>query len=197
MITAILMAAGFSKRMYTNKLLLDFQGKPMIEKTMDLIHKQEFDQQLLIAQDNNLKDLANKYHFTFIHNQHPEKGQSQSLKLGIKAAHKGNSFMCFVADQPYLLATTVQLLLDKHKEYPNKIIVPYCHGSNRNPTIFPACYLEELLSIEGDMGGRKILKENPEKVFLVPIEDELSFFDIDTPIEYEAITRNTSYKIED
>jgi len=190
MITAILMASGFSKRMHANKLLLDFQGKPLIAKTMYLIDNQDFDQQLLIAQDNTLNDLANEYNFTFIHNQHPEKGQSESLKLGVQAAHKGNSFMCFVADQPCLLDSTVKSLLHHHKEQPDKIIVPYCNGINRNPTIFPACYLEELLSIEGDVGGRKILKGNPDKIFPVPIEDELSFFDIDTPKAYEFILAN-------
>lgn len=53
------------------------------------------------------------------------------------------------------------------------------------PTIFPYELREELLTIEGDIGGREVIKNNPFLVKKVYIDDCILGLDIDTQEEYK------------
>lgn len=187
MITAILMASGFSKRMNTNKLLLDFKGKPMVEHIMSAISKCHFDEQLLIAKDEQVMHLSSQYQFKLVKNSNAHRGQSESIHLGVSNAKKGNAYMFFVADQPFLSVDTIMQLINAHKSNPAHIIIPSYNGNNKNPTIFPASFSNELLSLDGDVGGRAVIKNNPERIYTLAINDRLSFVDIDTLKSYEQM----------
>jgi len=187
MITAILMASGLSKRMNTNKLLLDINGKPMIEHIMSTISKCHFDEQLLIAKDEQVMRLSSQYKFKLVKNSNAHRGQSESVRLGVSNAKKGNAYMFFVADQPFLSVNTIMQLIDAHKSNPAHIIIPTYHDNNKNPTIFPTSFHNELLALEGDVGGRTVIKNNPERIYPLSINDKLSFVDIDTWKSYKQL----------
>jgi len=187
MITAILMASGFSKRMNTNKLLLDVKGKPMMEHTMSAILQCHFDEQLLIARDEQVMYLSSQYEFKLVKNENAHRGQSESIRLGVSNAKKGNAYMFFVADQPFLSVNTIMQLIDAHKKNPAHIIVPSYNGNNKSPTIFPASYRNKLLSLKGDIGGRSFIKNHPEEIYTLSINDRLSFVDIDTWKSYRQL----------
>ena len=55
------------------------------------------------------------------------------------------------------------------------------------PTIFPYELREELLTIEGDIGGRRIIKDNPFLVKKVYIDNCILGLDIDTQEEYKRL----------
>ena len=58
------------------------------------------------------------------------------------------------------------------------------------PTIFLAKWKSELLKINGDMGGRDIIKNNLSEVLLIDIDNAREGFDIDTWEDYEEIRKN-------
>ena len=58
------------------------------------------------------------------------------------------------------------------------------------PTIFLAKWKSELLKINGDMGGRDIIKNNLSEVLLIDIDNAREGFDIDTWEDYEVIRKN-------
>ncbi|HIT90912.1 MAG TPA: NTP transferase domain-containing protein [Candidatus Merdenecus merdavium] len=189
MLTAILMASGFSRRMKKNKLLLDFQGKPLVEYTMQAIHEYPFDQAFVIARDPIIKSLAQKYGLYVLENPNPQRGQSESIKIGVNAAMESSSYMFFVGDQPFITKELISELANLHKLHPDSIIIPSYEKKNGNPVIFPASLRNSLLEIQGDIGGRYVIRNNPDKVMFCETKDKLPLLDIDTEEDFEQIKR--------
>ena len=188
MITGIIMASGLSRRMGHEKLLLQVNGLPMVEHVIKTAHSSLIDGIVLIYRKDAVKEIGKRYGFKTILNPNPEKGQSEAIKLGIThAPSETDSYMFFVADQPYLSCATINRLIEVFNRDKKCIIIPVYNGKQGNPVIFPAALKEELLSLEGDCGGRIVAERMENLVKLVPIGSDLEGTDIDTREIYETV----------
>jgi molybdenum cofactor cytidylyltransferase len=95
--------------------------------------------------------------------------------------------MFLVGDQPFLDSVTINTLIDQSTKNPQQIIVPVYNGKRGNPVIFPSLFRDDLLAIEGDIGGRAVMEKMEERVKLVPLENSIAHIDIDTQEDYERI----------
>lgn len=68
----------------------------------------------------------------------------------------------------------------------NIITIPTVNNNRFSPVFFPENKKCELLSLNGDTGGKNIIKTTPILNF-VKFSSELEFFDIDTEIEFQFI----------
>ena len=127
-----------------------------------------------------------------------EKGISYTIKAGIMAvqeqkklkkssevthhtAEKEEYYMFAVADQPYLKSQSMIKLIDKVLENKgNKRLVfsLRCGNAVGNPCVFHSSLIPQLLSLEGDKGGRSVAKKYD--CVYVDIADERELMDIDT-----------------
>ena len=188
MITGIILASGFSRRMEDEKLLLEVDGLPMVERVIKTAHVSLLDEIILVYRRDAIKALANHYGVKTVLNPHAEKGQSEAVKLGVaQAPSNSDGYMFFVGDQPYLTHSTVNRLIDIFNQHTECIIIPLYKGARGNPVIFPASLKSELLSLQGDCGGRTVAERMENMVKLVPIESVLEGADIDTRKVYETI----------
>jgi molybdenum cofactor cytidylyltransferase len=180
------MAAGFSSRMNTDKLMLDFQGKPMLERVIQAAVKSKIDDIVLVYRDHNVKALAENYNISLVYNDEAHMGQSSSMKVGIKKSNsETDAFIFLVGDQPFLTSGIIDNLIHTYDIEGSRIIVPKYNGKNGNPVIFPISYVQKLLSINGDSGGRKIIREENENVTFVHIDNPVLGVDMDTLEEYK------------
>lgn len=189
MISAIIMASGFGRRMAKDKLLLPLQNKTILEYVLDTVSKVPFDEVILVAANEEYFKPAMSYNIQCVKNKNPEAGQSMSVRLGVEAAKPTNACMFFVADQPLLSTSTIKKLIAKHQANPDCIIVPCQQGQRKNPTIFPTVFRGELLLLSGDAGGRTIIRQHPQDTLFLEFDDPLSFFDVDTMENYQEIQR--------
>lgn len=89
-------------------------------------------------------------------------------------------YMFAVADQPYLKSQSVIKLIDKTLENKgNKRLVfsLRCGDSVGNPCVFHSSLIPQLLSLEGDKGGRSVAKKYD--CVYVDIADERELMDVD------------------
>ena len=116
-----------------------------------------------------------------------EKGISYTIKAGIMAVQEQKKtgmqdyYMFAVADQPYLKSQSVIKLIDKVLENKgNKRLVfsLRCGAVVGNPCVFHSSLIPQLLSLEGDKGGRSVAKKYD--CVYVNIADERELMDIDT-----------------
>lgn len=190
MIIGIIMASGFSTRMNRDKLTLTIDGEPVIERVIKAAKASKLGEILLIYQKDEVKDIGLKHGIKTILNQNPEKGQSQSMKLGIKAsAPEAKGYMFIVGDQPLLNSQTIDILIDAFNHNDKEIVVPIYNKKNGSPTIFSSKLRNKLLRVEGDKGGREIIEEMKNKVEFIHIKDYKAGLDMDTWEEYEQINR--------
>jgi len=189
MISAIILAAGYSRRMGKNKLLLKYRGKTLIQNTIDTILKFGFSEVILVAREEAIIETGIRNGLKVVKNQNANKGISESIKLGVMHGTETEGYMFFTADQPFLHIDTIKELIHEFKGNSSSIIVPISDGRRGNPTIFPYSFKEEFLKLQGDIGGKTIINKNIEKVKLVDIGDSWQLFDIDTNENYEYILR--------
>ena len=186
-INCLILAAGRSERMGTNKLLLPLGGKSLLEHFLDAFPFSEFQQVVAVCSADRVAGLLRRYPVKLTFNGEPEAGKSLSLRLGIQAAGKCDGLMCSVADQPLLSAATIGKLIESFRKNPGSIVIPYSGGNPANPVIFPAALLPELQKLQGDEGGSAIVKRHEQLVCRVAFPDSPEFTDIDTSESYQAL----------
>lgn len=189
MISAIILASGYSRRMGANKLLLKYKGKTLVQRTIDTIQKCGFSEVIVVAREQEIIEIGNKNDIKVIKNENADKGISESIKLGVVHAEETEGYMFFTADQPFLDMDTVKGLIQKFIENPDYIIVPRCEGRRGNPVIFPHRLKEDFLQLQGDVGGKVIINKYLNKVKFLEIQDSTRLFDIDTNENYEYILK--------
>jgi molybdenum cofactor cytidylyltransferase len=187
--TAILLAAGLSRRMGgQDKLLLVHNGKPMLQSAIELLCSLPCSKKIIVTTAERLSAAALPAAVLPVINPSPQEGQSESLRLGLKAA-EGEYYFFLNADQPRLTLACLSPLLDSAKKNPDKIIYPLVHGKPSSPVIFPACFREELMALTGDTGGRTIRNAYPQSCFPVEIKNPENFMDIDDIDNYKNLLR--------
>ena len=107
----------------------------------------------------------------------PEKN-SGSLH---NTAETEDYYMFAVADQPYLKSQSVIKLIDrvlKNTGGKRLAFSLHCGDAVGNPCVFNSSLIPQLLSLEGDKGGRSVAKKHD--CVYVDIADERELMDIDT-----------------
>lgn len=187
MISCIIMASGFSKRMGRDKLFLPYKNKFLVEHIIEKVTACDFYSTIIIARDDRILNIAEKAGLKAVKNNNAEEGQSEAIKLGIKNSTKTDGYMFFTADQPLLKAETIKLLMETFEKNKENIVVPTALGKRGSPVIFPYKCTDELLKLEGDTGGRRVINNNIKDVLFVDVKDENLLMDVDTWEDYEKI----------
>lgn len=182
-ITNIVMASGYSKRMGDNKLLMTLKDKKIIEHVFSKMITHEKQPTLVVTKDDALDALLSKYAFDKIINHHADKGQSESIVLGVESVGDSDGFMLFVADQPFMKIKSLFKIISRFN-LTDKIVMCKCDNHYGNPVIFPKRYYQHLVSLNGDIGARSIIQKHIDDVEYVLVND-LELTDIDTLETYE------------
>jgi len=189
LLSVILLAAGLSKRMGDDKLLMSYNGIPLLQVAVDLLGSIEAHEKIIVTTGKRLKHVTLPQGIRAVINKNRSKGISSSIHLGALNA-AGTHFMFMAADQPKLRASDITQIIKTSKENPDKIVYPVISNKPCLPSIFPECLKNELLTITGDIGGRSIREKHPElAVPVIPACPE-NFIDIDTPKELYDISQH-------
>lgn len=180
MITGIIFASGFSRRMGKDKLLLEVEGEKIIERVIKASVNSNLDRVILVYRKEEIREIGEPYGLKTIYNARAEKGQSESMKLGIKATEKDHSYMFIVGDQPFLTSNVINKLINEYEKTQLPILVTYYNGNRGMPIIISNIYKEELLNVTGDKGGRDVVNKYSNNVHKVFIAEERQGVDIDT-----------------
>ena len=181
----IILASGFSKRMGKNKLLMSFGEELILQKVIREIKKSNISNLILVARENNVIKLGIEEGIQIVKNDFADLGQSYSIKLGLSKVDLDNNFMFFCGDQPFIDRYSINKLIDYSFKFKDYIIVPRVKDNIGSPIIFPKYLKYELESLEGDIGGRKVIKNNKDKVKYLDLDNELFLQDIDTLEDYK------------
>jgi len=191
-VAAILMASGFSNRFgKRNKLLVPFRGKPLARYTLELTAGMGFSGGVFfVAASSDVAALAADLKtVNVIKNPAPEKGQRESVRLGLEAAD-ADYYLFFPCDQPFLDAATVERILDARE--PACIVEPRCMGRPGNPCLFHADFRGELLSLKDGETPRLVKERHRGALRGVEVSNPLALEDIDDEETLERLSLSPS-----
>ena len=177
-IAVILEAAGNSTRFGSNKLLhIMDDGRPMIASIFDAVRPLDVYKKILVTQYDDIAEMAAG--FDVVMNDRPDLGISRSMQLGLAAAGDADAYMFCVCDQPGLSTSTIKKLIEAYKKGTAGIVSLAWQGKMCNPKIFSSRYMEELMRLSGDTGGRQIIAAHKDDLLLIEAESEDEVKDID------------------
>lgn len=186
-----MLAGGKSSRMGKNKAFLEIDGKPLIEKKLDLLHSL-FDEVLI---SSNTPELYKSYHEKVVNDQYLESGPFAGLHACLQEAH--NDYAFFVAcDIPILNLELIQFMASLTKGY--ECVVPRTEDGLH--PLFAFYHKSCLSKIEGFLQARhfKVIDLIPQLSVRYVEESELSCFgdphmlmyNVNTPEEWSKF-KNT------
>lgn len=195
MISAIILAAGESKRMgKTDKRFLTLEGKWLVQHVLEhllaskvaeiiLVRNGVDDEQLIGFQSERVKIVVNENY---------QKGMTTSIQKGVSVAtEQAKGYLICLADQPLLTAEEYNLLLEAflkpQRVQTTPIIVPFYEGKKGNPVLFSAHYKTAILTHQEMEGCKGIVQANKSNIVEIEMPTSHILLDVDTPADYDRL----------
>lgn len=172
----VVLAAGLATRFGADKLVTPVKGKPLYRHMLEKLEAFPGMERILVTNRECIAREAETTGIRTVWNGEPELGISHSIQLGIREVlrvkPKAEGILFCVCDQPGLSIAAIQHIWNLAAVRPGKIICAGHEGQYGNPVLWPSKYLEELLRLQGDKGGRELLKKYPEEIILAETKPE-------------------------
>ncbi|MDI7249102.1 MAG: nucleotidyltransferase family protein [Bacillota bacterium] len=200
---AVVLAAGVSVRLGRLKQLLPWAGEPLLAHVVRQALGARVDPVIVvlghrrgeIAQVLEPLVASAPDRLRLVYNpSYLEGGQSSSVRAGVGALPGGAAgVVILLCDMPLVRTDHIDSLVARYEELRSTrgerlIIVPSCRGRRGHPVLFGRGFFGDLAEVQGDQGGRALLRAHPEAVVEVPMGEEV-LLDLDTWDDYVGLLR--------
>lgn len=192
-ISAILLAAGESRRMGELKQLLLFRGKPFVVCCVENLLAARLAEIIVVTGHRSAEVAAvlADYPVKIAVNNDYQLGMGSSVKCGIGAARQdATAFLLALADQPQLSTPLINRVITAYEDAHPLIAIPRFGDRNGHPIIFSSQLREAALAAEPETGLKPVLHANRPQTLFVRMEDNLILTDFDTPEEYRKFRQD-------
>lgn len=193
MVSAIVLAAGLSKRMgNSNKLLLPYRQHTVIEATLNNILAAGIMDIIVVTgyESDKINNAIKHLPATIVDNPFYAQGMTTSIQQGITYA-KGNGFMICLSDMMMIEPVEYSLLVTAFEQQfsfnPKCICIPRYGNEKGNPVIFSAYYRTAILKHTDMEGCKAIVQANKEEICWVDMPTNHVLMDMDYPEDYEKL----------
>jgi molybdenum cofactor cytidylyltransferase len=190
-IRGILLAAGYSKRFGSNKLLQALPagtseaGTPIgLASAKHLLDALPESIAVVRPRAQKLGKMLRDAGCNTVVCKNASEGMGTSLAAGVRATPDAYGWIVGLADMPFIRAETIRTLAKALHEGA-VIAAPSFQGRRGHPVGFAQRFYEELSSLHGDDGARQFLKQHPELMKLFEVDDPGVVRDIDEPSDLE------------
>jgi molybdenum cofactor cytidylyltransferase len=193
-ITAIVLAAGASRRFGSQKLLAELRGKAVVRWTVERVLAAAPDEVIVVLgrDGEGVRDALHDLPVRMVLNERWTEGIGSSLRAGVAAlTPDADAAMIVLGDQPEVSTSVVAALIEARSEGGGQIVVPCYRGERGHPVIFGAEILPELLAVEGDRGARDVIARDERRVTRIHI-DAPAPVDVDTEEELQSLIRSAA-----
>ncbi len=188
MISAIVLAAGESRRMGRQKLLLPYGDTTVIDRIVSEVLASEVAQTIVVTGHDvqAVEAAVLGKPVTLVENRQYKDGMLTSIRAGLQSVPaEAKGFMVVLGDQPSISSALVNHLIDGFRAVEKGIVVPLYDDDTGHPIVISTAYRDEVLTNFDDTGLRGLIYGHPERVHRLPVELPGVLRDMDTPEDYE------------
>ena len=189
MITAIVLAAGLSTRMGTQKMTLPWGQSTVIGAVIQTLTDAGIDDICVITGELHaeLRVLLNGYKVNLVNNKNYQNGEMlTSIQVGLRELKAGTeAVLIILGDQPQIEAIVVKIIIERHQLTHHSLIVPSYKMQRGHPWLVGKEYWEEVLALRPPSTLRDFLNIHAEKIDYVIVETPSIVQDLDTQQDYE------------
>ncbi|HTG81778.1 MAG TPA: nucleotidyltransferase family protein [Geobacteraceae bacterium] len=186
-VSAILLAAGSSRRMGQCKQLLPLDGRPAIVRCLEsILAAGVAGITVVVGADGTEVELAIAHlPVTVVLNTIYGSDMAGSVLVGLqRVGHKTSGILVCLADHPLIEARTCRLLMEEHRRRPDAILIPTYQGRKGHPTLFPRTIIAELAFLPT---LRDVIGRHANRVRFLEVDDPAIVEDMDTPADYRRL----------
>ncbi len=187
MITAIILAAGESKRMGQPKMLMPWGKSTVLQTVISTVQSAGITDILVVTGGGRqqVEMLIGKTVQT-IFNENYEKGEMlSSIQAGLTAKmREASAALICLGDQPQVRERTVRSVCDAFLKSKSQIVVPSYEMQRGHPWLVARPLWEELLEMKSPRTPRDFLKKHARKINYVNVDTPSIIEDLDTPEDY-------------
>ncbi|HAQ18821.1 MAG TPA: hypothetical protein DCR40_06225 [Prolixibacteraceae bacterium] len=184
---AIVLAAGLSTRMGTQKLLLPFGEKTIVERVVENILNSGITRILVVLGSDHLEieEVLKSWPVKTIRNENFQDGMHTSVISGMKVLpSNAKAVLIFLGDQPFISGNVIQNVVEAWKNSGKGIVIPLFQGRRGHPPLYDMKLRHELSTLNPEIGLRSVAQKFPEDIFEVETFCAEIVRDIDTKIDY-------------
>jgi|TARA_B100001105_G_C22396772_1_gene447108 molybdenum cofactor cytidylyltransferase len=195
MISAIILAAGESRRMKEPKPLMNWGDSNLINYQISVLENPKVEEIIIVlgSRADEISNSISEAKFRVVENKDFKLGKTTSIIKGLNSiSNTNNDVLILACDQPRT-KDLVGKVIDFHLELPHvkKITMPIYQKKSGHPIIFSNLFFKDLLAIkEATQGIRQIIKENEGSVYKYETSDESATVDLNTPDQYKQSFNN-------
>ena len=184
MITAILLAAGQSKRIpKENKLLKRFKGKILINHILNQLIKSKVKKIIIVlGHEHSLvkKAIIKNKKIQLTLNKNYKSGIASSIKTGIKKVNKvSKGFLIVQSDMPFIKKTHINKIYKSIDKKDNPVHLLKFKNKIGNPIGFNSSVISKFKKIKGDVGAKFMVKRLKKDAAIIKVNSHKIFKDLD------------------
>jgi len=190
-IRGILLAAGYSKRFGSNKLLRALPAGAMhagipiaVAAAHHLLDVLPESLAVVRPRAQQLGGLLRDAGCNTVVCKNASEGMGTSLAAGVRAAPDADGWVVALADMPFILPDTIRSVTQALRAGA-ALAAPSFRGERGHPVGFSRRFYAELSTLRGDEGARLLLAQHPESIVLLDVQDRGVLRDIDKPSDLE------------
>lgn len=188
----VILAAGISSRMGSDKALLPWQDGTFLSTTIRaLLAATEL--VTVVVGDNapNLAPIVFANGASLVRNPHPEQGQFSSLRIGLTEVlnYGRDAAIVTLVDRPAPSPQTIALL---KKEFLSSVedtwaIVPEFGEKHGHPIVIGREMIEAFLRADAAGNAREVEHANQSHIRYVPVSDPNVTLNVNTPEDFQKL----------
>ncbi len=193
-IGVLIMAAGSSRRFGQPKQLVQYKGRSLIRRAVETVTNSGLKKVLVVAGHAHelIADELKGLSCDIIYNKDHAEGIGGSIRYGLGKLldmEPGIQAVLIVhADQPLVTTEHICGLVHCYRPSRSMIIATAYAGTLGVPVLMDRDYFEELLKLQGDQGGKRIMNGHLNSIIEVPLPH--AAVDIDTMDDFESLLKD-------
>jgi molybdenum cofactor cytidylyltransferase len=189
-IVAVVLAAGTSTRLGTNKLCMKLNGEAVVRRSVRLFIDAGIEKVVVVTgfESERVEQALSGLPLTLVRNRFYQEGMSSSVKAALPLVGACQALFIHLGDKPFVKADTVQSMYQRYTGRTGSIIVPVHKETRGHPVLVDTKYLGDMGRLEGDQGLRQMIGTYEKGVSFVESGAEI-LMDIDTEEDVDKLMR--------
>jgi molybdenum cofactor cytidylyltransferase len=187
---AIVLAAGASRRMGRNKMLLDVDGVPMVRRTVQRVIDAGASPVIVVLgnEPDAVRAALAGLACVFTDNPDYTGPTSGSLHAGLRALPDDvDATLVLLADMVHVTSDMLRALIDADAAHSAPLTVSRYGDVLAPPLLFRRALWPELLAWHGEGCGKQVVRAHESEAVILDWPAE-ALQDVDTPEDYHALT---------
>ena len=187
MISALLLAAGESRRMGSFKQLLRLEGKTFVECCVDEILASKADDLIVVTghRESDVRRAVGDRPVKFAHNEDYKLVMSHSIKRGLAAVSSAaEAVLIALVDQPQITTAIFNEVIDAYLRRRPLLVVPSYSGRNGHPIVVGMELRDEIMAMDPEQGLRQPVRAHAKDTIHPEVTTSLILKDFDYAEDY-------------